>query len=45
MIETRLAVNADPDLIRSVMQNLLANAWKFAGDGKRPLYRSGKHST
>jgi PAS domain S-box-containing protein len=31
-IQSPMAVTADPSLLRSMMQNLLANAWKFSRD-------------
>lgn len=40
-IESGLELRADPALIRIAMQNLLQNAWKFAGKAARPVIRVG----
>jgi signal transduction histidine kinase len=40
-IEAGMSIRADPALMRIAMQNLLQNAWKFAGKTERPAIRVG----
>lgn len=41
VIPDELVVEADPNLIRVVIQNLLENAWKFTGPRERPRIELG----
>jgi len=41
MIEDGLTVHADKALLQIAMQNLLENAWKFAGKTDKPVVRVG----
>jgi signal transduction histidine kinase len=40
-----LPASGDPTLLRSVVQNLLANAWKFSGRQPSPRVELGVHGT
>ncbi|MFP8965292.1 sensor histidine kinase [Pokkaliibacter sp. CJK22405] len=41
-IEQNLVVEGDPALLRSVMQNLLTNAWKYSSKSSQPEIKVGK---
>jgi len=41
-IEPGLAATGDPSLVRNLMQNLLANAWKFTRDRQRARIEVGR---
>ena len=45
VVEPGLTAHADPQLIRLMMQNLIANAWKFTGHTAVPVVDRNRRLT